>query len=363
MLTTPYPPPADEEERLRALAEYNLMDTPPDEDFDRLVGLAARLFNVPIVLISLLARRPAVLQSPRRSRRLRNQPRHFILRPRNPPGRHPVHSRRDKGSRFASNPLVLGPPFIRFYAGNRLRLPRARRSARCCLIDSEPHAEFNAADRKNLSDFAALVMDRMETRRLDFAKTVSQTRFENIAATSPDAIICSRSTGEITFWNRSAERLFGYCASEIINKSGEILVPDSWRKSMTPNSIASRMASKMELSDQTIELSGLRKDGSEFPAEYSLSTWDEGATTSVGAIVRDITERRQNEERLFRLASLDALTDLPNRGRLARMPDADTGSRGNRQPYCCSISTALRRLMTPWGIPLAMPCSRRSRRG
>ena len=70
----------------------------------------------------------------------------------------------------------------------------------------------------------------------------------------------------------------------------------------------------MELANQTIELAGQNKSGTEFPAEFSISVWEEGSTTSVGAIVRDITERRQNEERLFRIASLDSLTDLPNRG-------------------------------------------------
>ncbi len=314
MLTTPYPLPANEEERLRALAEYNLMDSPPDEDFDRLVGLAARLFNVPIVLISLLARdrqffKARVGLDVCETSRDVSFCAHAILQD-------DILFIPDatKDPRFASNPLVLGPPFIRFYAGKPLAAPSGAKVGTVCLIDSEPHAEFTAEDRRNLSDFAALVMDRMETRRLDFAKTVSQTRFENIAAICPDAIICSRSTGEITFWNRSAERLFGYSASEIINKSGEILVPDSWRKIYDAELNRLAHGEQMELSDQTIELSGLRKDGSEFPAEYSLSTWDEGGTTSVGAIVRDITDRRQNEERLFRLASLDALTDLPNRG-------------------------------------------------
>ncbi len=216
--------------------------------------------------------------------------------------------------RFFSNPLVLGPPFIRFYAGKPLVATTGEKIGTICLIDSLPRHEFTPEDRKNLDDLAALVMDRMEMRRLDYIRTVSQARFENIAATSPDAIICSNSEGRITFWNDSAERLFGYTADEIFNESAEIIVPDSWRCIYDAELGRMRRGENMELANRTIELSGLRKDGSEFPAEYSLSTWQEGNTVSVGAIVRDTTERRQNEERLFRLASLDALTDLPNRG-------------------------------------------------
>ncbi|MCD4512096.1 diguanylate cyclase [Brucella pseudogrignonensis] len=126
--------------------------------------------------------------------------------------------------------------------------------------------------------------------------------------------MCSNARGEVTFWNKSAERLFGYSAEEIIDKSTEVIVPESWMKIYEAEIDRLRQGGRMELADKTIELSGLRKDGTEFPAEISLSTWQEGNTTSVGSIVRDITERRQNEERLFRLASIDALTDLPNRG-------------------------------------------------
>ena len=308
------PAPVPEVERLRSLAEYHLMDTPADDEFDRLVNLAARLFNVPIVLVSLVARdrqffkarvgldvcetsrevsfcAPAIVQDD-------------IL----------FVSDALLDPRFAANPLVLGPPFIRFYAGKPLISPTGAKMGTLCLIDSKPHATFSAEDRQNLFDLAALVMDRMEMIRLDYVRSISQARFENIASTSPDAIICSNSEGEVTFWNRAAERLFGYTAKEVTGRSGDVIVPDSWRRIYDAELERLQRGEKMELSGQTIELSGKRKNGSEFPAEFSLSTWREGNTTSVGAIIRDITERRENEERLFKLASLDVLTDLPNRG-------------------------------------------------
>lgn len=305
--------PADEERRLKVLAEYHLLDTPPSEDFDRLVSLAARLFQVPIVLISLVGKDKQFFKS-RLGTDLCETSRdisfcthaiqhdHILFVP---------DARFDP--RFASNPMVLGPPFIRFYAGQPLIAPTGERLGTVCLIDTEPHASFGEDDRTNLADLATLVMGRMETHRLDRAREISQVRFENIAATSPDAIICSDNQGSITFWNRSAEKTFGYQAQDILHKPGSTIVPASWLKVYNDELERLKQGQQMKLADQTIELSGLRKDGTEFPAEISLSTWTEGQFTHIGAIVRDITERRHNEERLFRLASLDALTDLANR--------------------------------------------------
>ncbi len=306
--------PANEERRLKALAEYHLMDTPPEESFDRLASLASRLFDVPIVLVSLLERDRQFFKAHvgfgvcETSREVSFFA-HAIMQ-----NDILIIPDAAKDPRFAMNQLVLGPPFIRFYAGKPLATPTGEKIGTICLIDTKPRRKFSAADRRNLTDLAALIMDRMELRRLDYAKTISQARFENIAATSPDAIICSNSEGEVTFWNRSAERLFGYSADEIVEHTSEVIVPESWRRIYYAELDRLRHGLKLQLADRTIELSGLHKDGTEFPAEFSLSTWQEGNTTSVGAIVRDITERRQNEERLFRLASLDALTDLPNRG-------------------------------------------------
>lgn len=313
-ITEPYPLPANEEARLKSLADYRLMDSPPEEDFDRLASLASRLFDVPIVLVSLIDRdrqffKAHVGLDVCETGRDVSFCAHAIMQ-----NDIMVIPDAAKDRRFASNPFVLGPPFIRFYAGKPLATATGEKIGTVCLIDTEPREMFTEEDRRNLSDIAALVMDRMELRRLEYVRTVSQARFENIAATSPDAIICSNAEGEITFWNRSAERLFGYSEDEILNASSEIIVPDSWLAIYESELERLRQGQRMELADRTIELSGLRKDGTEFPAEFSLSTWEEGSTTSIGAIVRDITERRQNEERLFRLASLDALTDLPNRG-------------------------------------------------
>ncbi|MBB4303129.1 diguanylate cyclase (GGDEF)-like protein/PAS domain S-box-containing protein [Rhodobium orientis] len=289
------------------------MDTPPEEDFDRLARLASRLFHVPIVLVSLLERDRQFFKTHvgidvcETSREV-SFCAHAIVGD-------DIFLVPDatKDPRFSSNPLVIGPPFIRFYAGQPLASPTGEKLGTVCLIDTQPRGIFTAEDRKNLTDLAALVMDRMEIRRLEYVRSASQARFENIAATSPDAIICSDSEGLITFWNKSAERLFGYSAKEVLGRSSGVIVPASWRRIYESERDHLRKGEQMELANQTIELSGLRKDGSEFPAEFSLSTWKEGNTTSVGAIVRDITERRQNEERLFRLAAIDALTDLPNR--------------------------------------------------
>nr|WP_269214054.1 GAF domain-containing protein [Brucella pseudogrignonensis] len=149
------------------------MDTPQEEDFDRLAGLASRLFDVPIVLISLLAHDRQFFKSHvgfevcETSREV-SFCAHAIMQ-----DDVMVIPDATKDRRFAANPLVLGPPFIRFYAGKPLVTPSGEKIGTVCLIDSKPHSTFTAADQKNLTDVAALVMDRMEMRRLEYIRSVS----------------------------------------------------------------------------------------------------------------------------------------------------------------------------------------------
>lgn len=312
-MPAPYPMPSNEAERLKALAEYHLMDTPREEDFDRLTGLASRLFNVPIVTISLLdydrlfSKANIGFGFTEISREVSFSA--YVIMGDDIV----VVPDTTKDPRFSSNPMVLGPPFIRFYVGIPLVAPFGEKIGTLSLIDTKPRADFTIEDRRNLTDIAALVMDRMEIRRLDHVRTVNQARFENVAATFSDAIICANAAAQITFWNHSAERLFGYSPAEVVGQRSDIIVAESDRNIYDALLERLRHGLRMERPYKSIELLALRKDGSEFPAEFSLSSWKEGKTTSVNIIVRDVTERRINEEHLFRLAATDALTNLPNR--------------------------------------------------
>jgi diguanylate cyclase (GGDEF)-like protein/PAS domain S-box-containing protein len=302
-----------ENDRLRALAEYQLMDTQPEDQFDRITHLAARLFDVPIVLISLLGEDRQFFKARfgldvcETSREV-SFCAHAILA-----DDILVVSNALKDRRFSANPLVLGPPFIRFYAGQPLIAPSGAKIGTLCLIDSKSRP-FSAEDRQNLADLAHMVMDRMEISRLNHVKSISQIRFENIAATSPDAIICSSSLGNITFWNKSAERLFGYTAADAIGRDTSIIIPAARRQVYERELHRLQKGERLHIADRTVQLNALRRDGTEFPAEFSLSTWREGDSVSVGSIVRDVSDRKANEERLYRLAAFDPLTQLPNRG-------------------------------------------------
>jgi diguanylate cyclase (GGDEF)-like protein/PAS domain S-box-containing protein len=139
----------------------------------------------------------------------------------------------------------------------------------------------------------------------------SEERFRRVAETSPNACICIDEDGQITFWNKGAENIFGYAPTEACGRSIEIVIPERFRAAHKAG--LQRAAQSQGYSGRTVELTGLHRDGHEFPVEGSLSTWMEGTRRQFGALMRDISERRRNEERLYRLAHYDHLTELPNR--------------------------------------------------
>ncbi|MCD9008083.1 EAL domain-containing protein [Luteimonas sp. XNQY3] len=313
--------PDNESLRLAVLREYAAFEKHTEPEFDRLVNLAARLFDVPVVLISLVERDRQVFKAQVglalcETAREVSFCAHAILS-----DDVMVVPNALEDPRFASNPLVLGPPFIHFYAGKPLVTPDGLRLGTVCVIDTRPRADFDAQARSHLSDIAALVMERMELARLERVRSVSQARFENIAATSPDAIVCMTDRGEVTFWNTAAEHLFGHSTREMLGHSICRIVPKSWRSDFYAMLEGLRAGQALTLGGTTLVKTCLRRDGSEFPAELSLSSWREGNARSVGVIVRDVTERRRNEARLYRLASIDALTELPNRAALRACMD------------------------------------------
>ncbi|MGI4796510.1 MAG: putative bifunctional diguanylate cyclase/phosphodiesterase [Janthinobacterium lividum] len=215
--------------------------------------------------------------------------------------------------RFTDNPLVTGEPHIRFYAGMPLVSPSGHAVGTLCLVDIKPRDDFAEGQRKRLARLADMALDKLELRRLQVVGQVSQVRFENIAATSPDGITCVNSEDQITFWNAAAERLFGYTSAEAIGRSLDLIVPARMRHGDGSGLRRVVAEGAPRLVGHLVELTAQRADGHEFPVELSLSMWQDESGMNFGAIVRDMTEHKASEERLFRLAHRDPLTDLPNR--------------------------------------------------
>lgn len=308
----------NEEARLAALAEYDLADHDAKVDLGDVVELAARLFDVPTVLISVIARERQYVKASTgidicELDRRQSFCAHALDRP-----DVMVVPDAKLDLRFATNPFVTGSPHVRFYAGVALRSPDGHSIGSLCLIDHRPRRGLTDSEQANLRSIAQLVLDKLEMRRLAIAGAVGQTRFENIASTSPDGIICADQHGLITFWNAGAERLFGFPVEEAIGRPIDLIVPPRMRGGHGGGLRRVAEGSMPRLVGGTVELDALHAEGVEFPVELSLSMWRENGGPAFGAIIRDISERRANEERLFTLAHLDSLTGLANRGVLSR---------------------------------------------
>ena len=158
------PVPFDEEIRLAVLREYAILDTPPEAEFDRLTKLAARLFQVPIVLLTLVDVNRQWFKSCyglhlSETNRDISFCAHAIL------SEDPLIIP-DAGTdpRFSDNPLVTGEPGIRFYAGAPL-VAKGQRLGTLCLIDTTPHSGLDATQIALLQDLAAMGVEELELRR------------------------------------------------------------------------------------------------------------------------------------------------------------------------------------------------------
>ncbi len=168
--------PINEHSRLEALSRLNVLDTPPEERFDRVTRMAKRLFKVPIALVSLVDENRqwfkscVGLDATETSRDI-SFCGHAIL------GDQTFYIPDTlEDDRFADNPLVTGPPFIRFYAGHPLSTPSGQKIGTLCIIDSVP-LTMSEDDLMALADLAAMV--EQEIAALELATVDDLTNISN----------------------------------------------------------------------------------------------------------------------------------------------------------------------------------------
>jgi diguanylate cyclase (GGDEF)-like protein/PAS domain S-box-containing protein len=126
-----------------------------------------------------------------------------------------------------------------------------------------------------------------------------------------DGVICADGNGVLTFWNAGAESIFGYTANEAVGRP----LADLYRNDRdTPFKLpASEQIGKIGTFERLFEIIGVRKDGQPFPLQVSLSAWQTGDSTQYGAVLRDISGQKKEQERMRYLAMHDTLTGLANR--------------------------------------------------
>ena len=205
--------PIDEDRRLATLRGLNILDTPPEERFDSLTRIAQRCLDAPIVLITLLDSNRQWFKS-KQGLDTTETPRSVSF------CGHAIHT--DKAfvisdstldSRFADNPLVMGAPYIRFYAGQPLKARNGSRLGTLCVIDTKPR-QLSQADLGLLRDLGGLIecelnlrdaLDERDAMLLDSAAIMSAT-----INSAMDAVMQMDTQGTISGWNHQAETIFGW---------------------------------------------------------------------------------------------------------------------------------------------------------
>ncbi|XFA73301.1 PAS domain S-box protein [Thermosynechococcaceae cyanobacterium Okahandja] len=310
--------PTNENERQHALENYHILDTPPEPVFDDIVNLVATICETPIALISLVDRNRQwfkakvgidACETPRDVAFCA----HVILQPELmivPDAR--------EDPRFADNPLVTGPPHIRFYAGMPLVTPQGYGIGTLCVVDYEPR-ELTQLQAQTLRTLARQVISELEVR---YHLEVAQERLARIQELSGlqaaifnstnHAIIATDTQGIISLVNRTAEEWLGYSASELVGKATPERFHDPQEiehyAALLSQQLGEPIAAGFEvvvararrgLSDER-EWTYVRRDGSRFPVLLSVTPIRDRHEALIGflGIAIDITAKKQIEAEL-----------------------------------------------------------------
>ncbi len=215
-----------------------------------------------------------------------------------------------------------------------------RKQAEALLKQAKNDLEFRVAERTaELVRVNQQIQQELgERKQIQSALELSQARFAGILEIASDAIISVDGNQTITLFNQGAEKIFGYKVEEVVGQPLDLLLP---KRSVAihhqhVSSFAQSDGRARRMGDRS-EIFGCRKDGSEFPAEASISRLKLGTETIFTAILRDITDRKQIDrmkDEFVSVVSHELRTPLTSiHGSLGMLasgllkPDSDQGKR------------------------------------
>jgi len=309
-----------EADRLEALERLRLLDTPPEPEFDELVELAANICDVPISAISLIDERrqwfKAVVGldsngSDRESAFCSHtiqQDEIFVVE----------DATADR--RFLRNPLVIGDPHIRFYAGIPISGPNGEHVGSLCVIDRQPR-RLTGAQRTALEVLARQVNARMELRmrrieqeemlleqdRLNRELLAAQQRFQSFMDESPFLSFVKSMDGRMLYYNRRFAERFGISMTAWLGKTDFDLFPSEDAQAYRENDLAVLRGGRL----QVLEERSRESDGSPSLWQvYKFPCSSGEGLTMLGGIAVDLTDQMMREEKIGRMRKeISALRD------------------------------------------------------
>lgn len=159
----------------------------------------------------------------------------------------------------------------------------------------------------------AVVLAFKELALRGLLRRIAERRFQRVAMTVADGLMCTDTNGRITLWNPAAEAMFGYAADEMREAHISKVLSSDQQEFLTVLDLPVGRDAPAQ------ELNGKRKDGSSFLVEASCSAWDAAGELNYSIAVRDISIRKREEKRIRYLAEHDTLTALLNRGRFVEV--------------------------------------------
>ncbi|MDM0085714.1 EAL domain-containing protein [Variovorax sp. J31P179] len=299
----------DEDASLAALHALKILDSEPEPEFDAIVRTAAEICGAPISLISLIDHDrqwfkanvglPGIAETPRELAFCA----HAVLG-----GDLFEVPDAMQDSRFADNPLVTGPPDIRFYAGAPVLLNDGICVGTLCVMDRKPR-QLSEKQRETLRCLSRIVAHAMQGRyairetlrlvdRLSEQHELLRVTLQSVA----DGIVTTDAEGNVSLLNAVAERLTGWSTSEARGRAlSEVL-----HVIVDASAVASRSCNHDLL---------VSRDGRRYGIERSVTPIlkDDGSVLGEVCVFRDVTEQRRSYAQIAYRATHDMLTGLANR--------------------------------------------------